>query len=171
MLCEALLHKPQFPTQFVSIFLKLNYCVNLYYGTNSDNTALNDKTFINFNWIMIWLQFLSVEVLWSVRISGVQYRSQYISDSSSRFFTFRQNKRILIFIINLWTVSCSTHAEAKIQSVIHPGDTWKPYSQPELLNQILYKLYKDTFCALKSLIFQSSLSSWRQSKMLQIPVM
>jgi len=29
------------------IFLKLDYCVNFYYGTNSDNTALNPKTFIN----------------------------------------------------------------------------------------------------------------------------
>lgn len=153
-----------FPHNLKVFFLKLNGCVNLYYGTNSGNTALNGKTFINLSRMGIWLWFLSEEVLWSVRISGAQYCSQYVSDSSSRFFTFKQNKRILIFIISSWTISYRTSAEVKIPLVIHPGDIYRPYSRSDLLNQMLYKLQKDRSCTLESLIIQSAVFFWGQSE-------
>lgn len=157
-----------FPYNLEVFFLELNYCFNLHYGTNSENTALSDQTFINLSWIKIWLWFLSEEVLWSGRISGAQYCSEYVSESSSRFFIFKQNKRILIFIISSWTIYYRTSAEVKIPAVIYPRDIYWSYSRSDLLNQMLYKLQKDRSYALKSLIIQSAVLSWRQYKMLEI---
>lgn len=112
-------------------------------------------------WMRIWLRFLSEELLWSVRISGAQYCS-HVSDSSSRFFTFKQNKINFIFIISSWTIFYSASPEVKIPSVIHAGDIYRPYTRSDLLYQMLYKLQKDISYALKSLIIQSAALSWRK---------
>lgn len=157
-----------FPYNLVVFFLKLNYCLNIYYETNSDSTALSDQSFINLSWIEIWLLFLSEDILWSVRIWGAQYCSEYSFESCSRFFTFKQNKRILIFIINSWTIYYRTGAEVKIPPIIYPCDIYWSYSRSDLLNQMLYKLPKDRSDALKNLIIQSAVSTWRQYKMLEV---
>lgn len=117
-------------------------------------------------WEFDW--FLLEEVLWSVRISGSQYCSQYVFESSSRFFTFKQKKIISIFIISSWTISYRTSAKVEIPPVTHPSDIYRPYSRPDLLNWMPYKLQKDRSYALKSLIIQSAVFSWRQSKMPEI---
>lgn len=117
-------------------------------------------------WEFDW--FLLEEVLWSVRISGSQYCSQYVFESSPRFFTFKQKKIISIFIISSWAISYRTSAKVEIPPVIHPGDIYGPYSRSNLLNWMLYKLQKDRFFALKNLIIQSAVFSWRQTKMLEI---